>query len=470
MDWCRDELGCIDLGDKRLDERIKRVGQAFYEKSESPINQACGTWADTKAAYRLFDNPKVEPSKILKAHRAAALERIKCHSEILAIQDTTFFNYDDHESKTGLGNINCNKSPVWGLLAHNTLVTSKDGLPLGLFDQKIYARKNKKKRSKHYASIEEKESYRWVEPIDSLKAALPGTVHCTIVADREADIFELMQACEKAEYDFVIRSTHNRVVGEKKKRWGAEKNANEYLKEFLAKQPVKAVLQVETEDAKSRKARTADVELRFCPIEFPAPWRLDLACDGPSLKNKNRAPNSRARIRLFVVEVCETSPPKGCEKLHWRLLTSIPVESPADAIAVIETYKRRWTIEIYHKVLKSGCKVEDIRLETFERLERCLTLYSIIACRLLWMTKVNQSEPEAPCTKVFDAEEWKTLHKMINRGKPLPRKTPSIRQAIHWMAQLGGFLARKGDGEPGIIYVWRGWQTLNTVLRFSTCG
>lgn len=470
MDWCRDELSCIDLGDRRLDERIKRVGQAFYEKSEAPINQACGTWSDTKAAYRLFDNPKVEPAKILEAHRAKTLERIKAHRDILAIQDTTFFNYDDHESKTGLGTINSNKVPVQGILAHNTLITTNDGLPLGLFDQKIYARKNKAKRSKFYAKIEEKESYRWVESIRTLKASLPDDVRCTVVADREADIFELMQECIVSGFDFVIRSTHDRVVGEKKKRWGAEKNANEYLKEYLAKQPVQATLQVETEDAKSRKTRTADVELRFCSVEFPAPWRLDQACDGPSQKNKNRAPKSRARIRLFVVEVGETSPPKGCERLHWRLLTSIPIEREADAIAIIDIYKRRWTIEVFHKVLKSGCKVEDIRLETFDRLERCLTLYSIVACRLLWMTKTNQIEPEAPCTKVFETEEWKTLYKMMNRGKPLPRKPPTTRQAIHWMAQLGGFLARKGDGEPGIIYVWRGWQTLNTVLRFSTCG
>ena len=468
MDWCKEEFADINLGDKRLDNRIKQVGQMFYEKPEAPINQACGSWGDTKAAYRLFDNPKVTSSKILDAHRSKTIVRIKDYKEILAIQDTTFFNYDDHKSKTGLGNINSNKTPVNGLLAHNTLITTPDGLPLGLFDQKIYARINRKKRSKNSDKIDTKESYRWIESIQTLKSGLPEDIRCTVVADREADIFELMHGCVEAGFEFVIRSVHNRVVGDKKKRWGSEKNTNEYLKEFLQKQPVRGRFALEIEDKLTKKMRSAEISLKFSEIEFPAPWRMDQSCDGPSQKNKQRPPKSRARVRLHVVEVDEAQPPKGCDRVHWRLLTSIPVDNDSGAMAIIETYKRRWTIEIFHKVLKSGCKVEDCRLETFDRLERCLTLYSIIACRLHWMTKVNQISPTDPCTKVFGTEEWKTLHKMINKGKALPRKTPTTREAIHWMARLGGFLARKGDYEPGIIYVWRGWQTLNTVLRF--CG
>lgn len=468
MDWCSDEFTSINLGDKRLDSRIKQVGQMFYEKPEAPINQACGGWADTKAAYRLFDNSKVKPSKILDAHRISTVERIKGHKRILAIQDTTFFNFDDHKSKTGLGNIHSNKVPVNGLLAHNTLITTPESLPLGLFDQKIYARINKKSHSRAYAKIDTKESYRWIESIHKLKADLPESVECTVVADREADIFELMYGCVEVGFDFVIRSVHNRIVGKIKNRTGPKKDDNEHLKEFIQRQPVKSQLSLEVEDKVTKKPRTADVELKYCEIEFPAPWRFDTNCDGPTPKNKHRVPGSRAKVRLHVVEVNEMDPPKGCDKVHWRLLTSSPVNNESEAIGIIEIYKRRWTIEVFHKVLKSGCKVEDCRLETFARLERCLTLYSIVAWRLLWMTKINQLSPNSPCTEVFDAEEWKVLHRMTNRERPLPRKTPTTREAIHWMAGLGGFLGRTGDPEPGIIYIWRGWQALNIVLRF--CG
>src|SRR6185369_14389117 len=132
--WSYEEFDAIELGDQRINERLKKVGQLFYEKPQSSINESCAGWKDTKAAYRLFDNNKFDISKILEVHREKTLHRIFGHKTILAIQDTTFFNYDNHESKSGLGLIHSNHVPVHGCLAHNTLITNLDGLPLGLFE------------------------------------------------------------------------------------------------------------------------------------------------------------------------------------------------------------------------------------------------------------------------------------------------------------------------------------------------
>lgn len=470
MDWSAQEFADIKLGDQRLNQRIKRVSQMLYEKPEASINEACDSWSETKAAYRLFDNKKLEPEKILNSHRKRTLQRMREYKTILAIQDTTFFNYHTHESKTGLGIIHSNQRPIRGVLAHNTLVTTADGLPLGLFDQKIYARKNKKKRTLHYAKIETKESYRWIESIQTLNQHKPKKQKCIIVADREADIFELMQECRTLDLEFIFRSTHDRVVGEKKKRWGVEQNANEYLLDFVEKQEVLKKIEIEIEDRKTQKKRIAQLDLRFAPVSLPAPWRLDYAIDGPSAKNKDRPKGSKPRVEAYVVEVKEANPPKNSQKIHWRLLTSLPVQTIQEAQQVIEFYKVRWTIEIYHRVLKSGCQVEACRLESFERLQRCITLYSVIAWRLFWMTKMNQKEPQAACTKIFSHEEWQALYRISKKTKQLPENPPTIRQTIRWMAQLGGFLARTRDGEPGITTTWRGWQALNTFLNLKTYG
>lgn len=470
MDWSNEEFAGIEFGDKRLNERIKRTSQMLYEKPIASINEACGGWIDTKAAYRLFDNNKVKADKIIDALRQATLKRMKDHKTVLAIQDTTFFNYDSHESKTGLGIIHSNKVPVQGILAHNTLITTVDGLLLGLFDQKIYARKIKKKRSPHYSKIKNKVSYRWLESIQTLRTHISENQSCIVIGDREADIFELMDGCQGLAFVFIFRSTHDRVVGERQRRWGAEQNANEYLIEFIEKKEIKTQIEIEIDDHKTQKKRIAKLDLRFAPVTFPAPWRLDYNVDGPSQKNQDRPTGSRLKVNLFVVEVKEENAPKGSQKIHWRLLTSIPVDTISSAKKVIELYQLRWTIEIYHRVLKSGCQVEQCRLETFARLERCLTLYSVIAWRLLWMTKMNQKEPNEKCTKIFSPEEWHALYRISNKTKSLPKQIPSIRQSIRWMAQLGGFLARKSDGEPGITTVWRGWQSLNNFLHHSTYG
>lgn len=457
--WAENEFSTIDLKDSRLNKRLKIIGQKLFENPMSSINHACAAWDTTKAAYRLFDNDKVQTSSILEAHREATMSRLKEHSEVLVLQDTTFFNYDNHTQKEGLGLIHSNKFQVKGLLAHNTLLLGTDGVPLGLFDQRIYARQNKQKRSKSYAPIEEKESGRWIESVKTIASKAPTEIDYTIIGDREADIFELMQICSKYGYNFVIRSTHNRVVGEKQKRWGCKKNANQYLKSYLVKKRVKTKIVLEVKNKNDNKKRKAHLNLRFCKVKLPAPWRIDWSVKG-----------TRDVVDVFILEVKEHHPPKGCERVHWRLLTSKNIFNVYMALKVLQLYAHRWSIEVYHKVLKSGCYAEKCRLAKFSRLERYLTLISIVGWRLFWMTKISQKYPDKPCSLIFSKNEWVPLYRVANNTTKLPIKCPTARNAIHYLAMLGGFMNRKSDNDPGIVSIWRGWKTLNAYLNIATYG
>lgn len=453
MGWAQDELASVDLGDKRLDKRIRKICDSFYQRPMSSINEACQSWKDTKAAYRLFENEKLTAHKILLPHREATVERVKNYETVLAIQDTTFFNFSQHKKKRGMGSIESRRRNLKGLLAHNTLITTTDGLPLGLFEQEIFARTGNKYEGKYYqVPIEQKEDYRWIRAAETVISYMPPSVRAVNVCDREADIYEFLDAVEKRNGYYLVRSNHNRIIGDKKKRWEKDEE-NTYLNEVISKEKIRGAIEIEIIDKKTKKSRKAKLNIKFCEVVIAAPNRLHW-----SYKNQ-------PKIKCHIVDVEEPLPSDEHEKIHWRLLTNIPVVTLDDAIEKVLWYKQRWTVEVYHKVLKSGCTVEDCRLTDFKRLQRCITLYSIVAWRLLWMSRVGKDTPNLPCTLVFADHEWKILYAVTHDTKEVPKETPAIRDAIRWMAQLGGFLARKSDGEPGITTVWRGWQQLNTIAK-----
>lgn len=467
--WVEEEFESVNFGDHRLDVRFREVCKKMYEHPMSSINEACGPWSDTKAAYRLFDNNKVTAEEILASHRDQLLKRIQKQEVVYAIQDTTFFNYDAQRSRDEMGIIESKVRPLRGLLAHNVLIITPEGVPLGVFYQKIYARNPKEIKPKWYErNFEEKESYRWAESVNFLGSHLPKGTHCVVVADREADIFEHLQACQKNDLDFVVRSSHNRVVGQRKRRW--EDGSDTYLLEHIKKQKVEEKVQIEIEDERLNKKRTAHLNLRFCRVDFPAPWRMDYSIDGPSAKNKNRQEGSRLHIASFVIEVNEPHVPKGAQAICWRILTSLPVQTSSEALEILDIYKKRWTIEMFHKALKTGCRVEECRLAKKENIIRFLTLCSVVAWRLLWLTKISRDQPDLPCSQAFSSKEWKTIYRFAHKKKDLPKQTPSTYEVVRWLAQMGGFLARKSDGEPGMLTIWRGWHELSSYLRIKTYG
>ena len=176
----------------------------------------------------------------------------------------------------------------------------------------------------------------------------------------------------------------------------------------------------------------------------------------PNSRDKEKLPN----VTIWAVWAIEPHPPAGVEPIEWLLLTTVPITTTDEALERLAWYAARWGIEVWHKVLKSGCRIEDRQLETAERLIRCLTLYSVIAWRILYATMLARAVPDVPCTVLLDADEWQGLYCRIHRVALAPAKPPSLRPAVRWIAQLGGFPGRKRDGEPGVTVLWKGFQHL----------
>lgn len=441
--WSSEEFAGIDLGDKRLDERFLSLSADLAAQPQAPINQACEDWAATKAAYRLFENEKSQAELILSPHQQRTRERMAGYSRVLALQDTALFNYTHHPMTQGLGPIGTPEQDLQGLVVHSTLVCSPQGLPLGLATQDIWARDEveddqAQQGKQQQRPIEEKESFKWIRALRGTVEVAPANVEVVTICDREADVYEFFQEAEELGTKLLVRAMQDRLlVGEGK------------LRSVMKAHPVAGHITVEVSAQKDQPARKALCEVRFRSVTLRPPYR-------PKKFGVKLSP-----IQVAVVWVHEVNPPAHVkEALDWMLFTTVAVKSFRDAFERVCWYKIRWNIEVWHKVLKSGCKVEDCRLETGEKLRRYLTLMSVIAWRLFWMVQMNRQHPEAPCTVVFTEHEWKALYARIHRTTQLPETPPTVAQAVRWLAQLGGFLGRKHDREPGVTVLWRGWQRL----------
>lgn len=456
-DWCAEELAGIELGDKRLNVRVVDTMAKLAAQPQAPINQACEDWADTKASYRLFQNERVTPEGILAPHQRRTQERMRSHPVVLAVQDTTYLDFTTHRKTKGLGPTGTSRESS-GLIMHTTLAMAPTGLPVGVLTQEIWARDRDVEPlddwERRKQPIEEKESDKWLTALRETARLTPAGVQVVNVCDREGDVYELFVEAERLEAGLLVRSAQDRAVaGAKPPRLWAQGLAA----------PVAGRLKVDVPRRDRQPEREATVSVRLSRVTLKPPWRSQRCRPLP-------------QITLDVVLVREDEPPEVGRRLEWLLLTNVPVTSFADAVERIRWYRCRWLIEIFFRVLKSGCKVEDCRLGTADRLQRFIAVLSIVAWRLYWLTHFSRYASEAPCTVVLADHEWKSLFATINRTSQSPTETPTVRQAVHWVARLGGFLDRKGDGEPGPTVIWRGWQRLRDIsatwLLFndSTCG
>ena len=224
------------------------------------------------------------------------------------------------------------------------------------------------------------------------------------------------------------------------------------LWDYMNNQPIKGYFEVEVLAKDKQPTRKAVVGIRFMSVVLKPPYRC-----------KSQSKEVLEPINIDAVWVEEINAPDGAEPLDWRLLTNVSVATFEDAVERVSWYKQRWNIETYFKVVKSGCTVEDCRFDTAQRLIRYLTFMSIVAWRLYWMTKINRTDPDAPCIIVLSEHEWKALYSTIHHTRDLPEQLPTVYQVVRWIAQLGGFLGRRSDKEPGITAIWRGWQRLNDI-------
>ena len=454
-DWGMQEFSKADFGDKRLNNRIVKITQSLNAHPSQPINQASEDWSSTKAAYRFFDNDKVSSDKIFSPHVNNTQNRMRTYQQVLVIQDTTTLNFTAHKALRELGNIG-NQNAV-GFMQHNVLALSPDGLPLGLLDQKCWTRpeitepKTKKAKEKN-RPIEEKESYRWIESLKNTQMRSPIGVETITISDREGDFYEYHDVAEDIGAKYITRLKNNRELS----------CSDLKTKEYLQSLPVAHTYTFDVPKKPGEyPARTITAEVTFGAVTIEAPGYLE-----GSVKNKS--------ILMTGICVKEINPPEGVKPVEWYLLTNCTVNESDDALKIIGWYRLRWMVEIYHKVEKTNCKVEDCRLEDQDRMQRYLALNSVIAWRILYMTYVARVTPKAPAESIFSKIEVATLESKINREalqlatlkkqsfKPKTIKT--ARDAVRAIASLGGFLGRKWDKEPGIIAVARGLERLSDTV------
>ncbi|MEI7881766.1 MAG: IS4 family transposase [bacterium] len=458
--WATTEFENVDLGDTRLNERLAGLCSRFSDSPESPINQACEDWAETKAAYRFFGNTNVSASAITNAHVHKTAERVAAHKTILAIQDTSYFIYTSHLKTKGLGRLaskkgkNVDDIPSTGLLMHACLAVATDGTPLGLLDQQIYSRTyDVCRRTEPHVSIpiEDKESYRWLSSLRQVNLHAEGPRIVT-VCDREADIYEFFEESAGLKAPVLVRARIDRTIS---KGDASITSGGTTLWRHMAEQPIagsiaiKVPLRRKSKQHQERAPRTALISIRFGSFQLIPPRNL--------VYNRDKTPPP---LPMFAVYAVETNPPEGVEPVEWMLLTNLAVTTFDQACEKIRWYSLRWRIEMYFKVLKSGFNVEMCRLEHANRLIKYLAVMSVVAWRLFMITLIARATPCTPCSELLADHEWKILFMKINKSHKLPEKVPTIGEVVIWIARLGGFLARKGDGMPGTITLWRGWKRL----------
>jgi hypothetical protein len=446
-EWAQTEFAHAPMSDQRLVQRLITVATDFAQHPTAPIPQACGSWSKSKAAYRFFDNDAVDPQAILASHVQSTLARIRAHSVVLCAQDTTTLNYSTHPQTQGLGPISNNRDKTIGLLLHSTLALTPSGQPLGLLQARSWARSPRHfGRSSHQRNRmprAQKESQKWMDSLSvcqTLAWQCPDTTLVN-VADREGDLYDLFQEATAPsagpKVHLLVRAQHNRQVAHRQ----------EYLWDFLAAQRPSARLQIKVPRKDGRPGRLATLAIRFAPVTLRP----------PCLKN------DQPPLQLYTIEAREVRPPQGVKPICWRLLTTLPVATAAAAVEKIRWYAQRWQIEVIHKVLKSGCKVEQRQLETLQRLQRVLMVDLIVAWRVLGLCKAARETPEGLASDWLSHAEWRALSCYMEERAQPPRRPPTLRQAVRWIAQLGGFLGRRYDGEPGPIVLWRGLQQLRAI-------
>jgi len=451
------ELDGIDLGDERLNKRSKRIITALAESPDLSINASCNGWSDTQAAYRLFDNDAVEPDKIRQPHVEATKDRVRQHPVVLAVQDTTECDYTRHPPKDAR-HLNCVKRK--GIYMHTVLVVTPDRRALGVLNSEYFDRaEDSLGRTKERGTlpIEEKESFRWLKGYrvaTSLAQACPETVIVN-VADREADIYDIFVEAQqtpgtKAEY--VIRAKEDRSTLERNPSAGAHAFCK--VKDEVAASKCLATRVIPLPETSKRTARQATVEIRAKSFTV-------------------KPPHARSRLPAIthqVVLVTEVDGPGDGTDVCWLLLTTLPINTLEQVEQVIEYYCARWVIEIYFRTLKSGCQIEQILLEKLARLKRCLAFYEIIAWRILYLTYLNRTTPNLPCTAVFTKSEWKSVWSVVKR-KPLPKEPPRLDEIVKLIAQLGGYNNRPQELPPGPQTLWIGLRKVSSLaVAWDTFG
>jgi hypothetical protein len=460
--WVDREIKACQFADVRLGKRLHCLLEQIGDAVGESVPMACQDWANTKAAYRFFSNERVNEADILAGHFQATTDRFSAtQGPILVLHDTTEFSFR-RESPDQIGIINITHSPrgkdrrpqphtVCGILMHSSLALTTDGLPLGLAAIKFWNRQKfkgsaalAKKINRTRVPIEQKESIRWLQNLRQSTAILGDPARCVHIGDRESDIYELFCTAKEVGTHFLVRTCVDRLASDGTHTVAAD----------MAKAEIKGRYRVEVRDAHG-DPDNADLDIKFERLHVLPPIG----------KQKQYPP-----LDLTVVHAKERGKPKKNRKLiDWKLITDLPVRSLKDAKEKLQWYALRWKIEVFHKVLKSGCKAEESKLRTAERLVNLISVFCIVSWRIFWMTMLNRTAPNAPPNLALTDTEIRLLDHLVP-DKSEPKSHKSISRYITKIARLGGYLARSNDPAPGNIVMWRGLSRLSDIEFGALAG
>lgn len=485
-DFIDSEFSNLDLGDKRRSARLRTLLQCMLDSPMKQIAFACRGWAETIGAYRLLNNKRVKSKAILAPHREATIERARQHDCVAVAQDTTELDYSRKKSLKGTGPLTQERR---GFYAHTQFVVSRDRLPLGVIGTNIFARDDEDfRRKRKHDPIEQKESYRWIQgylECCEFKAEL-GTTEVLSISDREGDIYELYDCWRKrlsegkSAAQWLVRASQDRaLLGEDGKPLRKEADNSEITHLFEQVRQGRALgeIQFQVKAAQQKKkvkgstvitqrqARLVRQRITVCEVT-PRP---------PQRKGGKAGGRQCEPVSFHAVLAEEIDTPEGQEPITWLLLTSRRIASFEDAKELIGYYLGRWEIEVFHRVLKTGWRVEEVQLRDSDALINAVTLYMIVAWRILYQTNVGRSCPELPCGVVFEEAEWKSVVAVERAAQAKKKKSggkrdepkgrdagkliePTLAEMILLVAKQGGHLGRKSDGPPGAQVMWQGME------------
>jgi hypothetical protein len=454
-EWIDNEVVGCEFDDDRHRKRLRQLLEQFSGRVGSTTPWASEDWANTKAAYRFFANARISEANILAGHFASTRERFAASpkSPVLVLHDTTELSYR-HENTEPIGIIK--KIPAGpprpgrphlytscGILMHSSLVITHEGQPLGLAAIKFWSRDKfhganrlKRRINPTRVPIEKKESIRWLENVRQASELLGDPGRCIHIGDRESDIYELFCLAGELGTHFVVRTCVDRLACDGQTTVAAEMKRSE----------VRGLHPVEVRNIRG-EADTAILELRFRRILVR-----------PPRDKEKKYPD----LVLTAIYAQERGTPKGRERINWKLLTDLPVRSCLDAIEKLEWYAQRWKIETFHKILKSGCRAEDAKLRTAERLVNLVAILCILSWRIFWITMLNRTAPNASPDEAFTELDQYLLDELIANKTPEPA-APSVAHYVIKLARLGGYLARAHDRPPGNTVIWRGLSRLTDI-------
>jgi Domain of unknown function (DUF4338)/Transposase Tn5 dimerisation domain/Transposase DNA-binding len=456
QEWAESEFGRVKLPDERLRKRLVSIAKDFFARPTANIPQACGSRAKAKAVYRFCSHKAAKMETVLEPHYDATVRRCSKEKVVLAVQDTTTLSYTTHTATEGLGPTTNVGTETLGLLLHSTMAFNVQGTPLGLLNAQCWARDAAlygQARERMDLPVAKKESKKWLVGYEATLSAQRRLKETRVVnvADREADMFELFVEARKSpgSPDLLVRATHPRAIE-------LEGGKGAVVWEHVRSLPLAGQLPLRVPKRKSRPARDTTLGVRFSPVTVCAPKK------GPGRKLEP--------VSLWAIVAEEENSPEGQERIEWLLLTTVPVNTIEDAAEKLHWYTLRWQIEVYHRTLKSGCRIENRQLASAHSLKVCVAVDMVVAWRVFHLARLGREIPNVPCTVFFEEAQWQALVCFLKRTPVPPKEAPPLGEAMRMVATLGGFLGRKSDGNPGTQTIWLGLQRLDDIAAtFAIC-